>query len=369
MIIRDLCIFCRVKLTRTFFEHDLENYTGHYAVEVDDTASVKIPYNVWICDNCNTPQTKYLGDLAEIYRINHADSTGRVMQALHDCVLDVVAQHKDRISGIIEIGGAKGVLADKIIDHFQCSIPYTVIDPAYFGNDGCRLVLFDLYEDVDDASLKGNTIIMSHVFEHFYEPLEILKKISNNPKIEHVFLVFPNLEEYIRSNILHVLNVEHTFYVDNAFLVRVFAQHGFAVRQKIFYDKHSVIFHFERCDNSADDLGQNTHDLPAFFGKIQQTVDRFNDILLSSNKNVYLFPASIHSIFLTVMGLRYDRLTAMIDNSPLKIDKKLYGLNVPIRAFGSVFEDKNGLVLLNGGVFNQEVTDSLKQGGIDYVCS
>lgn len=367
MIIRDVCIFCRAKLTRTFFEHDLENYTGHYAVEVDDTASVKIPYNVCICDNCNTPQTKYLGDLAEIYRINHADSTGKVMQALHDCVLDVVSQYKDRISGIIEIGGAKGVLADKILDRW--SVPYTIIDPAYFGNDGCRLIIKDLYENVDDAGLDANTVVMSHVFEHFYEPLKILQKIADNPKIEHVFLVFPNLEAYIQANILHVLNIEHTFYVDNEFLERVFAQHGFVVRQKTLYDKHSVVFHFERDGDRSCHLGQNKHDLVAFFGKIQQTVNRFNDILVASDKNVYLFPASIHSIFLTIMGLRYDRLTAMIDNSPLKINKKLYGLNVPIRAFGSVFEDKNALVLLNGGVFNQEVTDSLKRGGVDYVCS
>lgn len=368
MIIRETCIFCHSKLKRTFFERDLENYTGHYAVNYDETTFVKIPYNVSICDTCNTPQTKYLGDLKEIYRINHADSTGKVMQQLHDNVLKIMNQYHSKINGIIEVGGARGILADKVINCLP--VPYTIIDPAYFGSHDNRLVIKDLYENVDDTSIKANTIIMSHVFEHFYDPLIILNKITANHNIKYLFLVFPNLEAYIQNGILHVLNIEHTFYVDNAFLERLFAQHGFVIRNKTFYDNHSVIFCFERTHDIVHGLGRNEHDIALFFNKVERSVASFNHLIDSNpTKNLYLFPASIHAIFLTIMGLKYQHLTAMLDNSPLKIGKKMYGINVPIHAFNSVFNDKNALVLLNGGVFNQEVVQSLQQNNINYVCN
>ena len=35
---------------------------------------------------------------------------------------------------------------------------------------------------VDDENIDANTLIISHVFEHFYNPIEILKKIH---KLKH----------------------------------------------------------------------------------------------------------------------------------------------------------------------------------------
>lgn len=364
MIERSSCIFCSLPLKQTFFENDLENFTGHYAVDLSETNFVKIPYNIYICDSCNTPQLKYLGDPKEVYRINHADSTGKVMRDLHEEVLKLIEKYKNNVYGVIEIGGAKGILADKLLS--KLNIPYTIIDPAYFGSDDKKTIVRNFYENVDDATIDGNTVIMSHVFEHFYRPLEILEKISVNEKIQNLFLVFPNLEAYLTKDILHVLNVEHTFYADNHFLECLFMRHGFAVKDKIFYDDHSVIFHFQRAKPRTVALN-NKHNLMPFFDRINRIVTTFNEVIDGHPEGVYLFPASIHSIFLTIMGLKYQGLTAMLDNSELKIGKKMYGLEVPICDFKPVLKDKNSLVLLSGGVFNKEVEHLLENNGIKCI--
>ena len=79
--IREKCIFCSNILNKTYFEKDYEIPISCYSKD-NLSDDIFIPYNIFKCDKCYTSQTKYLGDLNEIYKINHADSTGKIMQNL-----------------------------------------------------------------------------------------------------------------------------------------------------------------------------------------------------------------------------------------------------------------------------------------------
>ena len=73
-------------------------------------------------------------------------------------------------------------------------------------------IINDFFENVDYKKYNdSNTIIISHVFEHFYNPIEILGKLQNNLNIENILLVWPDLEYYKDNNTRHILNTEHTF--------------------------------------------------------------------------------------------------------------------------------------------------------------
>jgi len=138
--IRTKCIFCDSNLDKTIFEYDLENYVAHYSVDVDEKEFISIPYNVCICKVCKTPQTKYLGKLEDIYRINHADSTGTTMINLHKESLKMILKYKDRVTNIVEIGSSVGVLADMILDNFD--LTYNIIEPSYFGSIDNKKVIY-----------------------------------------------------------------------------------------------------------------------------------------------------------------------------------------------------------------------------------
>lgn len=364
--IRENCIICNEKLENEHFEKDYENYVAHYSVDpsvkIDDM--VKIPFNVCVCGKCNTPQNKYLADLNEVYRLNHADSTGSTMKQLHEKNLELVLKYKDNIKNIIEIGSSKGVLSDLIIPNMETQ--YNIIEPSFFGDRTNKIIFDDFYENVDDSEIDANTVIISHVFEHFYKPMEILEKISKNDKIENFFLVFPDLEYYINNNVLHVLNTEHTYYVDNSFLVKVMEAYGFKLVEEVNHKNHSVLFYFKRdrviedFNNINIDFKNDNFDLDIYYSRIMDTVSEFNENI-SSNDKVFVWPASIHTLYLFGFGLDSDNLTGFLDNSKIKIGGKMYGTDLLVYDFKEMVKNDDNVILTNGGVFNKEVEHLLKK--------
>lgn len=371
--IRQNCIFCDYKLVDTYFQNDYENYIAHYQVDNNTNLNemIKIPFNIFICSKCKTVQNKYLGNLSDIYKINHADSTGTTMVNLHKINKNLIIKYKDNIKNIIEIGSSKGVLADNILEDFKLN--YYIIEPSFFGNRSNKIIIDDFYENVEDSNIDANTIIISHVFEHFYEPNEILKKISKNKNIKNFFLVWPDLEYYINNNVLHVLNTEHTYYVDNDFIIKILESYGFNLIEKEYYNGHSVLFYFSRYTfieiKEINYINKN-YSLDLYYNNIFNNINRCNNLLnINNHYQKYIWPASIHSLYLLIFGLDEKLLDGMLDNSLNKIGKKLYGTNLEIQSFNKIIEENNEniFIILNGGIFNIEVENKIKNSNIKYL--
>ena len=372
-IVREKCIFCETKLNNTYFKDDYENYIAHYQVDIKTNLSqmIKIPFNILICSNCKTVQNKYLGDLSEIYKINHADSTGSTMINLHKINKDLILKYKDNIENIIEIGSSKGVLADNILEDLK--LDYYIIEPSFFGDRSNKIIIDNFYENIEDSNINANTIIISHVFEHFYEPNEILKKISMNKNIKNFFLVWPDLEYYINNNALHVLNTEHTFYVDNEFIIKILESYGFNLVEKIFYNGHSVLFYFSRnefIEKKNIEYVNKNYSLDYYYNNIFKNIENCNNLLnINKDYKKYIWPSSIHSLYLLIFGLNENLLDGMLDNSLNKIGKKMYGTNLEVISFNKILEENNEktFIILNGGVFNSEVENKVKNSNIKYL--
>ena len=365
---RTNCIFCYENLSTKLFDNDCINYNGHYAIGLNESNAQEIPYNISICTKCKTPQNTYLGDLNELYKINHADSTGSTMKGLHQSTLNLILEFKDSIKNIVEIGSSVGYLADLILNHIN-NIEYNIIEPSYFGDRSNKNIFEDFYENVNDSKINANTMIISHVFEHFYEPLNILEKISKNKNLENLFLIFPDFEYYINNDILHVLNSEHTYYVDNTFLINLLKLYGFEIVKKESYKNHSVLFYFKKMQNFSFNnkieinfINEN-YDLNKFIQNIKNRISTLNEYMdANPDKNFYMWPSSIHSLHLCMLGLNYNKLTGLLDNSLNKIGKKIYGYNIPIFDFSKQIEKANinDTFFINGGIFNEEIKEKIK---------
>ena len=362
--VRNNCIFCKSNLDKTYFLKDKIIPVAVYCIDKEVTDDYLIPYNIYICNNCNAVQTKYLGNLDEIYKHNHADGTGTVMHKLHNTVFNLICKYKNNINNIIEIGSSKGILADLIISNLN--IEYNIIDPCFIGNIYNKTIYNNYYESIDDTNINANTLIISHVFEHFYNPIEILTKINNNKNIENFILVWPDLDYYLSNNILHVLNTEHTFYISNDYIKNLFNLYNFTLVDEIYYEGHSVIFYFKKnkkylLEGKKEIIFKNNIDsVQYYFNNIEKMVTYFNTVINNADVPIYIWPCSIHTIFLTVFGLNMDKITSVLDNSPLKINKKIYGLNKLCLDFKEILQkNKQSIIILNGGVFNKEVENLL----------
>ena len=369
-ITRTQCIFCKTKLSTPYFENDYENCVAHYCVDVSSSDTPHtIPFNILVCPQCKTAQTKYLGDINEIYKVNHADSTGSTMMNLHKLTRVTLLKYKNKINNILEIGSSVGVLADLILDEY--STEYTIIEPTFYGNRTNKRIIDSYYENVEDNEISANTLIISHVFEHFYNPLDILEKISKNKNITLFCLVFPDLEYYINNNILHVLNTEHTYYIDNDFLVSMLKVYGFTLLEKINYVNHSVIFVVERSslfmeNNCISDIHEinfinENYSLDKYFSYIFNTVSLFNTTIVENcDKQIYAWPSSIHILYLFIFGLKLSRVN-LLDNSVNKINKKIYGYDLIVYSFSKIVSEDNPatIILINGGIFNNDIKDMI----------
>ena len=125
MFERKACLFCKKNDFITYFNKDYENYIAHYAVDRSDETEIK-----------------YLGDLNIIYKYNHADSTGNVMQNLHQEILNLIKKYIFSINNFVEIGSSYGVLSDKILNEFS-NQKYYIIEPSYKGTYNDNKIIYN----------------------------------------------------------------------------------------------------------------------------------------------------------------------------------------------------------------------------------
>ena len=119
--IRSVCIICNSFLENTFFKNDLKIPLASYLINnIDNNENNFIPYNIYTCSLCKTTQTKYLGNLNDIYKYNHADSTGIIMKNLHENVLVILEKYISDITNITEIGSSYGFLSNNIFFLQNC---------------------------------------------------------------------------------------------------------------------------------------------------------------------------------------------------------------------------------------------------------
>ena len=357
---RTECIFCKNKNLRELLLQHKSFPVGNFAVESVGHYFHFIPYNVQYCISCGVVQTKYVGDLNLIYENNFAGAYGTIRSSMNTLFAEFI-HFNDDIHSIAEIGAGNGDLSVAILDTKK--LPYTIVDPSYAGPKSDRIIIPTFFENHSE-SLTVDTIVMSHVFEHFYEPLNVLQKLREQPNLKYIYLSFPDLESFIKNNIDHVLNPEHTYYVENDFLRDVFSYFGFKMKRQYFHENHSVFFEFVKEDSCSDlfpKQDKSYNDVIAFFQKVHNNIENATKVL---NKNpslpVYIWPCSMHTLFSFSLGLPTNKVHYVLDNSPLKIGKYLYGYKHKCLSFKDVIQTTNTkIVILTGGCYNKEILKTI----------
>ncbi len=325
-----------------------------------------MPFNLQKCNACDTYQTKYLADLGILYSSNHYVPFGALRQEMISLFSEFVCQ--DQPSAILEIGGGNGELFTALAKSLT-SLHYTIVDPAYIGPRSDNLTVVDgFYEDV--KGIDCGTVVMSHVFEHFYDPVAIINKMQKEG-VQTIYLCHPDYDAYVakESITFNVLHCEHTFYISNAGLISLFEKHGFNMIRYQHHRGYSVFFEFSsgigdngitgqyipRAQVSQDDACEQ------YIYTLVSRAEYLNTILANTNgRDVYMWPCSIHSTILFAYGLRHQGIKGMLDNSLFKIGKNTYGHNIPCFSFDKVVTNRSEdeadiIIVINGGCFTREL--------------
>ena len=363
-ITRTFCVICNSQKLKELFENDYRIPQAHYLHSSEyNEKYLWMPYNVQKCENCLSYQIKYLADLDVLYKISHIQASSSLRNKQVERFSTLILQNP-KILGIVEIGAGAGELSEYILASKQ--LPYYIVDPTYVGSTTTQILIPEYIENVDICTLPVNTLVISHTWEHFYEPSKIIQRIANSSNIEHVFMCHPDFNTYINKEpyTYNCLHSEHTFFVENEAIPKLFKIHGFDFVSYEECESYSVFFEFKRNKNKDKDITEysilNTKSetmISKYFASIIERVSKINEILLNISEPVYIWPCSVHTITLFNFGLNYKRLYSILDNAPTKIGKYLYGYNIKCLSFEETVMNATHpiTVIINGGCFNKEI--------------
>jgi len=359
--IRTNCIFCASNNLKVLLKNDYTIPLRNYVIDVLDEKYHVIPYNIQLCNICKTVQTKYIGDLSIIYTNYPTSAYGTIRNKLNLEFAEVIHNNK-HINSIIEIGAGNGELSDILLE--KKSYSYTIIDPSYSGTTTNRTILPLYFENLDLDSIQCDTIIMSHVFEHFYNPINILNKLRSISSLKYIHLALPDLDSFIQDGTYHVLNPEHTFYVTNQFIIDIFNYYGFKLNTIQTHHRHSIFIEFEKNINPTQihfPINNNTEKkVLNFFNKLLENIKYVNSNMYELP--TYIWPCSMHTMFSLSFGLDRKYITAALDNSPSKVNKYLYNFEIPTKEFSSIINsNETKIVILVGGCYTTEIIEEVKR--------
>ena len=349
---RTKCIFCKCNKLENLLLNDLEAPLSWSLTEKDNNIGF-MPFNIQNCKKCNNCQIKYIGDLDIIYGSNHVDNFGMIKNEKFNLFTKFIINNAEKINNIIEIGACHTDLATNILN--KKDMEYIIIEPSLINeNTNQKIKYIKKYiENVDLSDIKANTIIMSDVYEHFYNPVEIIEKIQKS-NIEYIYMNHPHFDYMIKNNVLLFLNTEHTFIIEHQYLFSLFENYGFELNNLKNYNNHSLFLEFKRT-NIYNNILYNINTLnytKKFINEIKIKIKEVNDYM-KNNREYYIWPCSIHSITLFQYGMNYIKLSGILDNSPNKIGKKLNCYNLSCYSFDKMInKEDNNICIFIGGAGN-----------------
>lgn len=349
--VRTRCIFCHGSDLKTLLEKDYKTSITLGLYEEPHNGSF-IPYNIQLCNQCNGSQIKYIGNLGLVYHKNHIDNYGITKNKKHESFAEFISKNKS-IQNIVEIGACQNVLATLLkTDHHYC-----IIEPCFKGDSTNLTIIPNYFENVDIRSIQANTIIMSDVFEHFYNPDEILTKIRDSP-INYIYLCHPDFDYGIQHNTMICLNIEHTFLIEHSFLVGLFQNHGFRLDRRLDYENLACFFEFRRAESLINPIPlidfktrENVMNYIEIMSRIVAGMNTFMEKY--PHRRFFIWPFSMHSMPFFIFGLNYLRLSGILDNSPNKIGKYMSAYNLKCYSLTALLEkDESDTCIFISGAGN-----------------
>ncbi len=361
---RKKCVICfSVDLEYLTAVQNFPVYMGstEQALDKDVTQDMK-----WgICRKCGTLQLLELVPLNLVYQYNHNEAVGKLWHDHNEEFAEFIIKNSG--ASKLEIGGATGRIA-QICNSLGDTGNWVIVEP----NPIIELTSDNIHvhEGWFDSSFEPpweiDTVIHSHVMEHWYSPNDTLRKIANILPISGKMICsFPQLDLWISRNYANALHFEHTYYIDKEIAEYLLSNHGFVIDDYKRFREHSYFISFKKVSGTKPYKLPNKYKInkEMFGDMISYFKDYTNKARVKLEKHngpKYIFGAHVFSQYLFSLGLEQSLFGAILDNAPGKIGKRLYGSKLNIES-PEILRDKNNvMVLLNCGAYNQEIAENIR---------
>ena len=306
-------------------------------------------------------QLTKLMPLEELYKTTHnPGSVGQLWVSHHELFSDFIKCNVNET--ILEFGAGHGKLYKNKIRENSFS-KWIIYEPNCDLESNSKLEVINNFFDPDKINLTNiNTIIHSHVFEHLYNPSNLLAGLQKNLDIgAKIICSIPNLEQMIIEGHANTLSFEHTYFINNDQFIELHSAYGFDLKaSKKFKSNHSIFYEFvlnrkNKIFKFNNHFDYNFDIVTKYFEKNMNKAIRLKEIT-NSKKDVYLFGAHVNSQLLFCQGIELINVKAVFDNDIRKHTKRLYGTDlIVINPSDTIPQLKNSIIVLNNGAYGLEI--------------
>jgi hypothetical protein len=241
-------------------------------------------------------------------------------------------------------------------------LTWTIVEPNPTIEESDRIkIVRSFFGDKFEFNGKVDVVIFSQVLEHAYDPREFLRHIAKflKPGGKLIF-AYPHLELWLSRKYTNAINFEHTMLLTEHHLDTMLPELGFSVLNKEQYEDHSFFYIAERAVSPVIPKLPNKYEeykkiFLDFVSYHKEMVNDLNKKMEATETPVYLFGAHIFSTYLFSFGLKKDKIISVLDNSPTKQGRRLYGTDFTVES-PKILRDKGVVnVILKAGVYNEEI--------------
>jgi hypothetical protein len=247
----------------------------------------------------------------------------------------------------IEIGGSSGVLFRLL----PSDIDYACLDICPPTDSRISFIQGNC-ESFDFKNTK--CVVMSHVFEHLYNPMKFLANLS----VDEVVISIPNMQHLLNIGSSSIVFNEHTYFVDKTNVEWMFSQHGYRCDAVYEYGNHSIFMRFCR-DACATPLPLENRQ----FIQIQmldifhKTHTRF--LREPIQPGSFIVPGG-HMGQLFYTFTKPECLIGFLDNDKNKHGLRVYGTPYVVSSFDTLKEYNGVNVYLYAGVYTDEIVAQIR---------
>lgn len=189
------------------------------------------------CPECSSVQLMSLADPEILYDEHYFKPLNQSYLWIHHNISFVkfIIDHlnTDTHNSILEIGSSSFCIG-KHLNHYYPN--YTVFDYSLKNAEQKENVKY-IEGNCETYDFTNETIVLSHVFEHLYNPKAFIQNCNKN-KVKNIFIAVPSMED---PDQLHVNN-QHTFLYSEKDLEYLFGLSHYKVTGKIHYNSNDDSF-------------------------------------------------------------------------------------------------------------------------------
>jgi hypothetical protein len=357
-MLRSSCAVCeniKLELLYTLHNFPLCHSGTNLPLETDRFGDLEFV----ACIQCGCVQLQNLEDPSILYKDAHNLTYLSPTWSEHHLLFSDFVATNTESKKFMEIGGYSGILAKYILEKKK-DVWYSILDlcdvdpkiPSIdFFHGNCEEFTFD----------QEQTLLLSHTFEHLYNPALFVQNISKQ-SVKEVFLSLPNLEGWLREGAISFLHIEHTFLYNESMIQSMFKKYGYLCSKISYFKNHSIFFHFVKDEMS--DRNVNWEESTYLIQKMRTYF--YTRETISKNISIdtpfFIFPAG-HFGQMAYFFLKQfqGKCMGFLDNDPSKVNKRVYGSS-HLAYFPDVISnhiDTPVQVILCGGPYTNEIKEQI----------